>query len=167
MHWLLFVAMGICTAILALEIRFSQTPLISLTRGMAAILIGSWLVQVGKIEFEDHPQWDVNKIPEGVMHHPGAMMAPVYFAAILVLILLCGLISFLALSLLIKKGWISVDSSESLSLLPYGSHEEFLNNNIDGGPYMKQKKSDAIYHFLPQADAELAQFPRKREMELV
>lgn len=105
-HWLLFVAMLLCLAFLLVEMHAPCNPLsrcallqlphaaalpclntnaftrascwtCSLGKAGAVILLGAWFVQIGRIEFETHPQWSSG-------YRGGAMLAPVVFCTIAV-----------------------------------------------------------------------------------
>ena len=141
-----------------------------MAKALATVFTGAWLIQIAKIEFEDHPQWDVARIPPGVMHHPGAMMAPVYFVAIGVSVMGAGLVSYLMLTWLLNTKLIPMDCSETISLLPYSP----LHYSDDGMSFhgerhgIKKKKSDGLYSAVPQFDSDVTvTSARKRELELV
>jgi hypothetical protein len=78
-HWLIFVAMLLSLLSILGELHAQGSPLAGLAKSAALLLQGAWLVQVGRIEFEQHPEWSAD-------YSGGAMFAPVAFCMIGVLV---------------------------------------------------------------------------------
>jgi len=83
--------MLLCFLFILLELNAPRNPLPALGRGAAAIFLGAWLCVIGKIEFENLPQWSED-------YSGGAMMAPVIFVTVWVVVLcaITGLGLFMA-----------------------------------------------------------------------
>jgi hypothetical protein len=94
-HWLLFLAMLLCTITVFLDMALRRSALVGLAKALALILQGAWLVQIAVVQFEGRPQWS----PE---YGGGAMFAPVAFAAIL-LAVLASLFAFYTLLALLRQ----------------------------------------------------------------
>lgn len=108
-HWLMFVAMVASTLAIVIEMRFPKNTAMSLTRAAAVILLGAWTVQVGKIEFEGHPEW-----APGGMAAP--MLAPVFFTAIAVMVVSSILVVYVVLYMLKQQGlvkWLFTDAQHA------------------------------------------------------
>ena len=99
-HWLLFLAMLLCTATVFLDLALRRSALAGLAKALALILQGAWLVQIAVVQFEDRPQWS----PE---YGGGAMFAPVAFAAILLTVLASVLAFYTLLALLRQHARLS------------------------------------------------------------
>lgn len=100
-HWLLFVSMVLCMLFVLLEMHTPRNPLPALGRAASTILQGAWLVQIAKIEFEDRVLWEEK-------YGAGAMIAPVYFVAIGVIVL-TSMTALLAVMALVRS-WNLVPS---------------------------------------------------------
>ena len=92
-HWLLFVSMVLTLVCILLELHAPRHPLPAFAKAAAAILQGAWLVQIAEVEYDGKPQWDPT---DGA----GAMMAPVAFCMIGVLVVTCVAVLYLALAAL-------------------------------------------------------------------
>jgi hypothetical protein len=79
-HRLLFSSMLLCFLFIVLELNALKNPLPALGRGAAAIFLGAWLCHIGKIEFENLPEWSEE-------YSGGTMMAPVYFVTFAMIVL--------------------------------------------------------------------------------
>ncbi|KAI3426436.1 hypothetical protein D9Q98_008804 [Chlorella vulgaris] len=96
-HWLLFVAMLLSTATVFLELALPRNVLAGVAKATAVLLQGAWLVQIASIEFEGRPQWSHD-------YSGGAIVAPVAFCSIAVLVLASVLAFYLLLVLLSRRG---------------------------------------------------------------
>lgn len=74
-HWLLWVSMVLILAALVAEMVAPRQPAVGLGKAAAFVFQGAWLIQLGRMEFEDHPQWSEE-------YAGGAMMAPFAFVLI-------------------------------------------------------------------------------------
>lgn len=52
MHWLLFVAMALCTVMVFLEMTVRRSVLVGMGKAAALIFQGAWLIQIAAVEFE-------------------------------------------------------------------------------------------------------------------
>jgi hypothetical protein len=141
-HWLLFVAMTIAFLMIVLEMHAPANPLIALGRGAGALLQGAWLVQIGKIEFEDWPQWRVDPRHSSGGHSAGAMIAHVYFVGIALLVLVCIMVFFAGMHVLCQTvlkdalKWLVPLNKRPYDALPrFDSDHD--NSNSDQPPVQK------------------------------
>jgi hypothetical protein len=137
-HWLLFLAMLLCFLFVILELHAPKNPLPALGRGAAAIFLGAWLCVIGKIEFEQLPQWS-EEYPGGVM------LAPIYFVSVAVLVLCAvtalGLIMVAVRHLNIVPR-VLLQPEENASLLNSGDS----SHGRDSSTYLELTRRDAPQH---------------------
>lgn len=139
-HWLLFFAMALCMLAVALEMVARRNALLSIAKGSALVLLGAWLIQVGRIEFEEHPQWS----PQ----YPGAaMFAPVAFCWIAVLVAACTLGLYCCLAFLQQAGLayapLPADAHEAAALAGAEGYEFENDSAHDESPRGKRGSSGA------------------------
>jgi hypothetical protein len=51
-HWLLFLCMALCAALVFLEMALRRSMLAGLAKALALVFQGAWLCQIAAIEFE-------------------------------------------------------------------------------------------------------------------
>lgn len=92
-HWLLAVAMLFAFVCAMLEVYATKSPVVSMSKSVTTILVGAWLIQIGKAMYAGGPEWTQSR-------SVGAMLAPVFFCMILLLIAVSVLGLYVILSVL-------------------------------------------------------------------
>jgi Family of unknown function (DUF716) len=144
-HWLLFLSMLLCFIFIILELHAPKNPLPALGRGAAAIFQGAWLCVIGKIEFEHLPQWEDDE------YGGGAMLAPIYFVTVAVLVL-CGVIvlgllmAVLQQVNLVPRVLLAEDNTDVLNFEVSSFHSGGKERNINGGRYLELSRRDTARH---------------------
>lgn len=130
-HWLLAVAMFVGFFFQSLEVYAPSSPVVSLGKATSTILVGAWLIQIGRIMYTGAPQWTHSR---GI----GAMLAPVFFCMIFLLICIIVLGVYMILAYLQKRkalprcilSTVTDEEEEHSGLLPqhHGHHTEALKH---------------------------------------
>ncbi|KAL4520062.1 hypothetical protein Ndes2526B_g01391 [Nannochloris sp. 'desiccata'] len=145
-HWLLFLSMSLCFLFILLELNAPKNPLPALGRGAAVIFQGAWLCVIGKIEFENLPQWSEE-------YSGGAMMAPIYFVTVWVVVLcaVTGLGLFMAavqhfnlLPLALLSQGISDSVASNFGVISHKEGKDFGRDHSGG--YLELSCCDTTQH---------------------
>lgn len=105
-HWLLYVAMLLCLIFIIAEIAAPSKPILGFGKALAFIFHGAWLIQLGRMEFERHPQWSE-------AYSGGADLAPFAFCMIGVTIAFCATAFFALLSFLRDRHLVYLPLAET------------------------------------------------------
>lgn len=113
-HWLLAMAMLFAFVCSMLEVYATHSPVVSLSKSVTTILVGAWLIQIGRAMYAGGPEWTQSR-------SMGAMLAPVFFCMILLLIAISVLGLYVVLSVLhthrlIPKSLLSTCEAEHQGL---------------------------------------------------
>lgn len=95
-HWLLAVAMFIGFFFQSLEMYAPSSPIVSLGKATSTLFVGAWLIQIGRILYSGAPQWTHSR-------GTGAMLAPVFFCMIFLMICISVLVLYMVLSYFQKR----------------------------------------------------------------
>jgi hypothetical protein len=100
-HWLLAMSMFIAFVFQALEIYAEHSAVVSMGKAASTIFVGAWLVQIGRMMYTGAPEWS-NETSRGI----GAMMAPIFFCMIFLLICVCILVLYSILLALQRRNMV-------------------------------------------------------------
>jgi len=152
-HWLLAMSMLFAFLFQAMEIYAQHSPVISMGKAASTIFVGAWLVQIGRMMYGGAPQWSTSR---GI----AAMMAPIFFCMIFLLICSSVLLCYVVLATLQRKNMVPkrllatvLDKEEDGDTLPRtvrhrigkekhaDSHENALHFEM-GGLLMSERSFD-------------------------
>jgi hypothetical protein len=128
-HWLLAVAMLIAFFFHVLEVFAKKSPVVSLGKSVSTIFVGAWLIQIGRMMYSGAPEWTKSR-------SIGAMLAPVFFCMIFLLISIAVLFLYVFIVMLQKKNMFpkmlytaAVESTadDEQSLLPRHRQDHHVN----------------------------------------
>lgn len=124
MHWCLFFAMCLVSIACFVELHAPNNPTVSVTKGAATVLLGSWFCVIGRTIYNNNnssslPQWSTE-------YHGGVMFTPVLFSFLVVLVLFLTLLLFVVL-LLLQRRFHIVD----ILLTEYGTAAGGNNDDDD------------------------------------